>query len=158
MSITPQTGPLVLSAPPQKREKLGVTAAAAVIDKRSYSSKFDIYQDSRTHLPEKPSSAPLLSAKGAVPVSKFPHPSSYLLEKPRDPQILSSKGVGAHRAQEQVSALRAAMTSSSSSVSAPKAESASSEMDYLQTELEWFRLGGDANGQTAAMQGAMPLL
>lgn len=140
---------MVLSAPLQKKEKLGLTAAA-VIDKRSYSSKFDIYQDSKTHLQEKASSAPLLGAKSSVPVNKVPHPSSYLLEKPRDPLIPSSKGVGAHRTYEQGVNLRSAMTSSSSSVSAPKQDAASSEMEYLQTELEWFRLGSNGNGQGAA--------
>jgi hypothetical protein len=141
------TGPIVLSAPPQKKDKIGLTAAA-VIDKRSYSSKFDIYQDSKTHLQEKASIAPLLGAKSSVPVNKIPHPN-YQLEKPRDP-VPSSKGVGAHRTYEQGGNLRGAITSSSSSVSAPKAESASNEMDYLQTELEWFRLGSNVNGQTAA--------
>ena len=147
-SNVPPTGPLILSAPPSKKEKLGLTAAA-VIDKRSYSSKFDIYQDSKTHLPEKAGIAPLLGAKSTVPENKVPHPSNYLLEKPRDP-IPSSKGVGAHRTYEQGSNLRSAMTSSSSSVSAPRVDAASSEMDYLQTELEWFRLGSNVNGQIAA--------
>ena len=137
---------------PQKRERVTSTLSGA-IDKKSYSGKVDVFQDSKVYNVEKlPSDVPPLDqvVKQPLLVSKLTHQASYPLEKPRDPLILSSKGLGAHRAYEPVTA-RVAISSSSSATATSKVDQAYSEMEYLQTELEWFRLGGSAaSGQTSS--------
>lgn len=141
----------LLSAPPQKKERL--TATPCVIDRHSYSSKFDIYQDSKAHLLEKvqaealPASAPLVKQQISSSVKITQH-VIYPIEKPREVMIHSSKGVGAHRTYEQGGNGRGVITSSSSAA-VPKPDAAS-EIDILQSELEWFRLGSTSTGQTAS--------
>lgn len=140
-----------MSVPPQKRERISSTSSAA-IDKKSYTGKVDIFQDSKVYNVEKfPSDVPLpLSLEQVVNKPLLLSKSSYPIEKPRDAPIPSSKGIGAHRTYEPVGA-RAAISSSSSSTAASKVDQAYTEMEYLQTELEWFRLGGNtANGQTSS--------
>lgn len=141
----------LLSAPPQKKERL--TTTPGVIDRHSYSSKFDIYQDSKAHLLEKvqveafPVSAPIVKQHQLAP-GKITHHVIYPVEKPREVMIHSSKGVGAHRTYEHGGNGRGVITlSSSAAVIKPDA---TSEIDILQSELEWFRLGSASSGQTSS--------
>ena len=141
----------LLSAPPQKKERL--TTTPGVIDRNSYSSKFDIYQDSKAHLLEKvqveafPVSAPVIKQHQLAP-GKITHHVIYPVEKPREVMIHSSKGVGAHRTYEHGGNGRAVMSSSSSA--AVIKPDAASEIDILQSELEWFRLGSASTGQSSS--------
>lgn len=141
----------LLSAPPQKKERL--TTTPGVIDRHSYSSKFDVYQDSKAHLLEKvqveafPVSAPIVKQHQLAP-GKITHHVIYPVEKPREVMIHSSKGVGAHRTYEHGGNGRGVITSSSSA--AVIKPDAASEIDILQSELEWFRLGSASTGQSSS--------
>lgn len=143
----------LLSAPPQKKERL--TSTPATIDRHSYSSKFDIYQDSKAHLLERaqveanPVPVPVPPTKqNSSASSKITHHVIYPVEKPREVMIHSSKGVGAHRTYDHGSNGRGVITSSSSA--AVLKPDVASEIDILQSELEWFRLGSASSGQTSS--------
>ena len=80
----------------------------------------------------------------------------YLLKKPKEPLIISSKGMGAHRTYDHNT--RTTIPSSSSNVNVnviDKNETENMEMEILQSELEWFQLG-NGNGTGTSHVPSIP--
>ena len=144
-------------------ERIAMPAASSLPERRSYSSKFDIYQDKGNN-GEKGNNIEKGNSwergdkgekeeKGTKNINN--NNQHHLIGKPKDPLIASSKGMGAHRTNEQ-NALKTVISSSSNPSNPSKTDSAYRpdsglvEVDVLETEFEWFRLGhGQAAGQAA---------
>ena len=138
-----------------KKEKISIPVVPSLQlqnlpDKRSYSNKFEIFQDNKIQqqntqnekliIPELMN--PTLHIKQGRndinPTGNKVSQQVHILEKPKEPLTISCKGVGAHRTYDHNT--RTTIPSSSSNL-INKNESENIEMALLQSELEWFQLG-----------------
>ena len=151
-----------------KKEKVSIPIVPSLQltnlqDKKIHGNKFEIFQDNEIQqniqnekLINPDQSNPTLQLQqGRNDINPLGNKISqqlHLLKKPKEPLIISSKGMGAHRTYDHNT--RTTIPSSSSNV-IDKNETENMEMEILQSELEWFQLG-NGNGTGTSHVPSIP--